>query len=89
MSRVHKFTLDIADGVQSVLIPEGAQILTVKLQQGRPQIWALVDVSRPKVIRNFIMVPTGPEVDLGREPLYIGTIMTSNELLVFHFFEVA
>ncbi len=63
-------------------MPEGAQILHVDVQDGSPMLWALVDPTRPRVIRDLRIVPTGSPVT-GE---YVGTFQL--ERLVFHLFDL-
>ena len=55
MSKViYKYEVDTI-----VTMPDKAEILTVQLQNGRPWIWALVDISEQLVERNFNIIGTG------------------------------
>ena len=40
-------------------IPEGAEILSVQMQRGKPKLWALVDPDINKVKREFLIIGTG------------------------------
>ncbi len=39
---IFKYTLHLNDSIK-IKMPVGAEILTVQLQYGKPQLWALVD----------------------------------------------
>ncbi len=61
MRTIEKYDLPDPDayGNASVLIPAGAQILALKMQRGRPRIWAVVDPQMHQVWRQFRVIPTG------------------------------
>lgn len=70
----------------TVEMPEGAQILSLQVQDNQPQIWALVDPSKPTVKRYFCAYPTGAAFD-ATALTYIGTFLINGGTLVFHIFE--
>lgn len=68
----------------TVLMQENAQILSVQIQDGIPQLWALVDTDNSTEFRYFHIYGTGvliPDENLE----FIGTIQ--NPPLVWHVFE--
>lgn len=77
----------IGPGKDPILMPEGAEILTVQTQNENACIWALVDPGAPKTERYFDTYSTGYEIpcDMGIDRKYIGTFQM--ESLVFHVFE--
>lgn len=82
MKTIWKFLLRINDR-QVVVLPHGAQMLTIQMQGHHPCLWALVDPSRPPQQRGIQMYGTGhPATDAG---VYIATFQTGP--LVFHVFE--
>ena len=87
--RIWKWTLDVID-LQYVQMPRGAKVLSVQMQGGAPQLWALVDEKETQEPRAFTTYGTGhplPEVlDYGR---FVGTYQVHNGELVFHVFEQA
>jgi len=68
-------------------LPQGAKILTAQKQNGKSQIWALVNPKNETENRNFILVDTG---QLFEEKIvsYIKTFQSSNGKQVDHLFEV-
>lgn len=40
--KIYKYPLETADR-QKLILPKGAQILTVQEQHGQPYVWALID----------------------------------------------
>ena len=87
--RIWKWTLQVTD-LQAVQMPRGATVLSVQLQHGMPQVWALVDETAPQEPFTFAAYGTGnpmPEVvDFGR---FVGTYQLDDGALVFHVFEQA
>jgi hypothetical protein len=79
---IHPFTV-------KVRMPEGAEILTVQIQNGVPCIWVLVNPENELEIRNFEIFGTGQKIacDIGVERKYINTFQMENGSLVFHLFE--
>ncbi|MCK9519281.1 MAG: hypothetical protein M0R74_09725 [Dehalococcoidia bacterium] len=99
MSRkIYKYTI-AGNRVNKIEMPEGAEILTVQMQHEepqcarkqdnsfRPQVWALVDPSKPRIPRKILMVGTGHPVKESNIK-YISTIQVHNGALIFHFFEL-
>jgi hypothetical protein len=81
MSKViYKYEVDTI-----VTMPDKAEILTVQLQNGRPWIWALVDISEQLVERNFNIVGTGWELEEFNSK-YIATFQDGS--YVWHVFEI-
>jgi hypothetical protein len=44
---------------QTLLMPPGAKILTVQIQNGEPHLWALCDEALPKTERTLCIYGTG------------------------------
>lgn len=84
---IFKYSLDVV-GKQVIQMPKGAEILTVQMQAGRPQIWAVVEPDNAPSPFEILMVGTGHEMpqEFGR---YIGTIQMLDGNLVWHYFEAA
>ena len=84
---IWKFILRPFD--KEVVVPAGAQFLTVQMQGGFPVLWALVNPDQPKVRRKILLVGTGWTADNwppGGFP-YIGTFQLEEMGLVFHLFD--
>jgi hypothetical protein len=86
--RIYKYQLSIAD-IQSISMPEGAEILTVQVQRDIPCLWALVNPERTNTERRIETFGTGLPVrsDMGVERKYVGTYQVHSGDLVFHVFE--
>lgn len=72
-------------------MPEGAEILTVQVQNNVPCIWAKVDTEAELEERIFYVFATGQEIDLDGQDVYlayIGTFQLNGGSLVFHVFEL-
>ena len=82
MQTIYKYDLK-----ETVLMPEGAEILSLQMQGGSdPSLLAKVDTSRPQVARRFEWYETGHPIS-DNPGLYVGTVQTRIGL-VFHVFDV-
>jgi len=84
MNTIWKFPLTITDQ-NEIEMPKGAELLTVQMQHGEPQLWASVDPQAPKVSRRIMVHGTGHPVDLFN--VYLATFQTMGGYLVFHVFD--
>jgi hypothetical protein len=85
---IYKYLLRAADDVK-IVMPSGAQVLSVQVQHGAPCLWALVDSGAPLVDRHFKVFGTGNSVPKYSSPLpFVGTFQLEGGALVFHVFEV-
>lgn len=88
MLTVFKYPLHF-DDYQSISIPSGAVLLSVRMQHEIPMLWALVDPSHSLEYRNFRMAGTGHTISENPESLrFVDTFLVDDGLLVFHVFEV-
>ena len=85
MRTIHKFQIPVLDEF-TVLMPEGAQILHIAVQRDEPQMWALVDATKPAEQRYFKLRGTGHLVDFSG--VHVGSFLMHGGALVFHIFEV-
>lgn len=83
--KVFKYSLPIL-GETEVMMPIGARVLSIDLQRGVPQIWALVNDGNDLEKRCFLIAATGEKITYVA-PLFIGTIQMDNGF-VFHCFEI-
>lgn len=82
---IWKYELEVTDK-QWVNMPEGAKILTVQIQNGRPCLWAIVNPKNKPEERVIETYGTGnPFKEFERS--YIGTYQLQGGSLVFHVFE--
>lgn len=90
MKTIYKYTLAMGVEKQLVQIPRSAQILSVKMQNGFPVLWALVETENMLVSREIFCILTGVQV---RDDFIIYNHISTIQLqlnhfpeLVFHFF---
>lgn len=93
MKTIHKYAVKKEDEF-IVNMPVGAKILTVQMQFGQPQMWAVIDDDEdiPLEPRHFRLAGTGHPLWIHDSPIngqheYIGTIQMREGTLVFHLFE--
>lgn len=84
--RIWKWQIEVTDR-QTVMMPAGAKLLDVQMQNGKCCMWALCDQNAPKEPRYLATYGTGnPVPDNAGE--YIATFQMCEGTLVFHVFEV-
>jgi hypothetical protein len=89
IKRIYKYPLTI-DDVQHVVMPDGAKILAIQIQNNILCIWAMVAPGNPPRKRSFFMFVTGqdlPDIIDGLE--YLTTFQTHDGRFVFHVYEGA
>ena len=84
MLTIWKFPLEVTE-IQDVKMPQGARVLAVQAQHGRPCLWAFVNTERPNESRRIHMYDTGYPIPIPCE--YIGTFQSSDGVSVFHVLE--
>lgn len=87
MNTVFKYPLMQAD-LQTVMLPVGAEILSVQEQHGGWQLWALVDPQAPVTERRKIRIAGTGHPIYENLKKYINTFQMHGGMLVFHAFEV-
>lgn len=86
MKTIYKYPLQITD-IQDVLLPAGAQLLTVQTQDDCAQLWALVDPSVDKTEKiQLSMYGTGHPIFTSEPGRHLSTIQLQSGRLVFHVF---
>ena len=84
---VYKYKLQITKVIQEVVLPLGAQILCIKMQNDELCMWALADPDQTyNEVVKIRCAGTGHEITEDVE--YIDTVMLLDGELVFHFFKV-
>ena len=84
---VYKYKLQLTEVIQEVVLPQGAQILCIKMQNDELCMWALVDPDQTyNEVVKIRCAGTGHEITEDVE--YIDTVMLLDGELVFHFFKV-
>lgn len=82
---IYKYPLEIKTW-QSLNLPKGYEILTIQIQRGIPQLWAMVDPSKEVEIVTIEFIGTGQPITDECDRKYINTIQ-SYDGLVWHVFE--
>jgi hypothetical protein len=82
---IWKYPLEITD-IQTLMMPEGAEILSAQMQGDVLCLWALVNQDAPKQRREIEVLGTGnPAPEAKRR--YISTVQMRGGTLVWHIFE--
>lgn len=87
MKTIWKYLLEVVDD-QLLELPLESEILTVQMQHGKPQLWAIVNPELSKEKRHIRIHGTGHRVSTVDTLKYISTFQMENGVLVFHVFEV-
>jgi hypothetical protein len=83
--RIWKFPLQVTD-VQEIDISHGSKFLSVQLQNGIPNLWALCPTGYTKVKRRIYAFGTGNLINLQDVGSFIGTYQTQGGQFVWHVF---
>ena len=90
METIHKYTLDITD-TQEIVLPYGAQIMSVCEQRNRVVLYALIDMyeNTQQICHTIRIVGTGQplEKDFIRTHSFIGTVSLNGGDFMWHVFE--
>lgn len=90
MITIWKYPLVLQGSRQDFMVPAGATLLPMGVQQGVPTLWFLINTTNGKVKRSFRIYGTGHEIyprDL--ESLSpVGTAITDLGSRVWHVFEI-
>ena len=88
MLTVFKYQVPLRDYFKLAL-PKGARVLTVDVQNGHPQLWALVNPDHKTEDRLFRFAGTShPIEDAPARLKFVATFQMDGGSLVFHIFEV-
>lgn len=86
MKQIWKYPLEDTDE-QIILMPEGAKILYVGEQRRVICVWAEVEVEAPMEHRKFYLIGTGHPFPHATLMVYLGTVVMSVGMLVWHVYE--
>ena len=85
MDKIYKYPLYLTTEVQSVTLPEGAEIVHFAMQGDTPFIWVRVKpYGTVQQIRQFCIRGTGHDIQDNLK--HVGTVL--HGLLVWHLFEL-
>lgn len=87
MKTIFKYGLEFTDS-QTLLLPEGAKILSVGNQMEKLCLWALLDPAQSPKARTFRIYGTGHPVPQDGTGYFLGTVQFGGGTLVMHVFEV-
>ncbi len=82
MIQIWKYKVDVG----TIMMPKGAKILTVQMQNDSPHMWVIVDVDAELEERVFEIHGTGHNIRNIDEYEYIGTYIDNP--FVWHLFEL-
>ncbi len=83
--RIFQYTLE-TKYEQTIILPKGADILTIQTQFNNPQLWALVDQNETEKEKRYIEIyENGEGICYDRK--YLGTYQLDDGNFVFHVFE--
>lgn len=85
MKTVYKYSIPINEQTFRLDLPGGAKILSAQLQNGKPQLWALVNTEMPAISRQFYWVGTGNPIDESGLT-YVSTFLLNQDTKVIHLF---
>lgn len=90
MQTIFKFPIKIEEEFK-IMLPMGAEVLTVQSQHDAPQMWVLLDSEKPFDRENiFFIATTGNPLPWARhaiQPKYIGTYQLASGSFVGHLFQ--
>jgi len=87
MKAIYKYPIKVTTSFD-LQMQDGAEILRVDVQRGRPMLWAKVDESREIVTRRFRVLLTGETFEESEVNGYLGTFELPNGLIGHLFFEL-
>ena len=85
MKTIYKYELQILDE-QQVIIPKGANILSVQVQDNKLYFYTLVDTDKEYTVETFLVLGTGNpiEYDIEKDYKHVGTVQQRS--FVWHVF---
>ncbi len=83
--KIFKYPVQMKDRF-TLLMPDGAQPISVQMQHGEPQVWAIVNTDAPLTPRQFYLRGTGHDMGDAIGSRFIGTFQVDGSL-VFHLFD--
>jgi hypothetical protein len=86
LRKIFKYELH-STGLVRIQMHEGANVLSVQNQNGTLVLWAVVDITAPKVEYEFYVAMTGALLP-NEKLLYHGTAQSQHGSFVLHVFEI-
>lgn len=85
MKTIYKYIIEITRQF-AVKMPEGAKVIHVDEQFGKPFMWAMIDTNRPNTLHHFWVYGTGNEIPKDAAIVHVGSVITSRGSYVWHVF---
>jgi len=85
VKRIYKYHLEIEDK-QTILLPVGAEILSLHVQHGRLCLWSIIDTDNEIVPRKIIICGTGYPADDVSDMQFLGSFQLNEGYFVGHVF---
>ena len=86
MITIHKYALN-TDSEQVIEMPQGAMILSVHAQCGKPYIWVIVNTLGMIATRKINIALTGGNITTRTMGKPIGTVLLGEDSFVIHVFD--
>ncbi len=86
--KIWKYPIDTTIDEITIEMPEGARILSFKVQRGIPTLWALINLDNKFEKRHFRIIGTGQSIEEDNLK-YIDSIQLAGEKYIFHLFETS
>jgi hypothetical protein len=88
MKKIFKYSFGTSSNLQTITMPEGAEILSVQIQRGAVCVWVVVpNVEKALVERHFAIFGTGQPINPDLKLCYVGTFQEGD--FVWHVFEIS
>ena len=84
---IWKQTLEPLGGVQTIMLPAGAEMLFARAQRGEVCVWYRCDPEAPKEPRELVAVMTGAPAPSPEDGRHLGSALLHGGSLVVHVFE--
>ena len=86
IEKIFKYEIPLMQGPFDIELPQGAEILFIELQHGKPTLWCKFTPGERIEIRQFIGVATGEDYN-PKGLRYIGSLLYGDGVLIYHYFE--
>ena len=88
MERIYKYVITRV-GVNQLLVPKGAKLLSCKAQDEKICLWFLVDpLASKRDVRLFTCIMTGERIEILAKKEFIDTCLIDGGSFVLHVFEI-
>ncbi len=85
MKTVYKYEIHYEEAnIATFDIPQGAKLLSLQVQAGKPVLYFEVESRNPTRRQDFLLVETGATIPPGVRLKYIGTVVLRDDSYVIH-----